>query len=203
MRWIAIPQIFLAPCLAFLLLHLDARKVIVIGLSTIAPAFAFGTQITSAWTEIDFIPFQLLQGIGQSMALTSVIYFFAKHVIMVHALTFGAIVQMTRLFGGQLGSTSIAVTQRILEQTHSNLRGQHVTLFDQETLSRINALARVAHSSTFSANQKVFSLKLAILNSVVRPQAIALGLATVYRVAAVCAVFGVILALTLRPPPVP
>ncbi|MFL9910389.1 hypothetical protein [Paraburkholderia sp. RL17-337-BIB-A] len=44
--------------------------VIVIGFSTIALAFAFGTQITSVWTEIDFIPFQLLQRIGQTMALT-------------------------------------------------------------------------------------------------------------------------------------
>ncbi|MFM0172070.1 hypothetical protein PQR33_22385 [Paraburkholderia sediminicola] len=203
LRWIAIRQIFLAPCVAFLLLHMDARMVIVIGISTIALAFAFGTHIPPAWTEIDFIPFQLLQGIEQTMALTSVIYFFARHVIMVHALTFGAIVQMTRLFGGQLGTTSIAVTQRILEQTRSNLLGRHVTLFDQETLSRINALPRVAHSSTFSASQEVFSLKLAILKPAVRTRSITLGLADVYRVAAVCAVVGVILALTLRPPPVP
>jgi DHA2 family multidrug resistance protein len=202
LRWIAIPQIFLAPCIAFLLLHMDARKVIVIGFSTVALAFAFGTQITSAWTEIDFIPFQLLQGLGQTMALTAVIYFFAKHVTMVHALTFGAIVQTTRLFGGQLGTTSIAVTQRIREQTHSNLLGQHVSLFDQETLSRINALAQVVHGSSFSASQEVFSLKLAILDSAIRIQSITLGLADVYRVAAVCAVAGVILALTLRPPPV-
>jgi MFS transporter, DHA2 family, multidrug resistance protein len=108
----------------------------------------------------------------------------------------------TCLFGGQLGTTSIAVAQCIREQTHSNLLGQHVTLFDQETLSLINALAPVAHSSTFSASQEVFSLKLAILDSAVRTQSITLGLAYVYRVA-VRAVVGVIPALTLRPPPVP
>ena len=38
---------------------------------------------------------------------------FGKHVTAEHALTFGAVVQTTRLLSGQLGTTSIAVIQRI------------------------------------------------------------------------------------------
>ena len=48
------------------------------GFVTVAIAFALGARLTSAWAEPDFIPSQLLQALGQTMALTSVIFFSAS-----------------------------------------------------------------------------------------------------------------------------
>jgi DHA2 family multidrug resistance protein len=203
LRWVAVPQILFAPCVAFMLLHFDARRVIAIGFATVALAFGLGTQLTPDWAEGNFIPSQLLQALGQTMALTSIIYFFAKHVTAEHALTFGAVVQTTRLFSGQLGTTSIAVTQRVMEQIHSNLLGLHVNLFSSETLERLTA-----HSSLFGVTLNgntadVPAGAIALLDRAVRVQATTLSLADNYQLAAACALCGIALTLLLRRAPAP
>lgn len=201
LRWIAIPQILFAPCVAYMLLHLDARRVITIGFATVALAFAMATQLTTDWAEGNFIPSQLLQALGQTMALTSIIYFFAKHITAEHALTFGAIVQTTRLFSGQLGTTSIAVTQRVMEQIHSNLLGLHVNLFDAPTLERLTAQGALFGASINGNPAAVPAGALALLDQAVRVQATTLSLADNYRLAALCALAGVALTLLLRRAP--
>ncbi|HDR9504064.1 MFS transporter [Burkholderia cepacia] len=198
LRWIAIPQLLFAPCVAWLLQRVDPRRLIVTGFVMVAFAFALGARLTPVWAEPDFIPSQLLQALGQTMALTSVIFFFGKHVTAEHALTFGAVVQTTRLLSGQLGTTSIAVIQRIMEATHSNLVGLHVTLSDPQTLERLRAGAAslVAHGATFAAgDQATYTL----LDRAVRVQATTLALADNFRVAMAFAIAGALIGLLLRP----
>ncbi|MGU7772670.1 MFS transporter [Burkholderia sp. MR1-5-21] len=198
LRWIAVPQFLFAPCVALLLQRVDPRRLIVTGFVMVAIAFALGSQLTSAWAEPDFIPSQLLQALGQTMALTSVIFFFGKHVTAEHALTFGAVVQTTRLLSGQLGTTSIAVVQRIMEATHSNRVGLHVTLSDPATLERLRAGAAslVAHGATFATGDHA---TVALLDRAVRVQATTLALADNFRVAMVCALAGALIGMVLRP----
>ncbi|UJH78407.1 hypothetical protein L0U95_32075 (plasmid) [Burkholderia cenocepacia] len=198
LRWIAIPQLLFAPCVALLLQRVDPRRLIVAGFAMVAIAFALGSRLTPVWAEPDFIPSQLLQALGQTMALTSVIFFFGKHVTAEHALTFGAVVQATRLLSGQLGTTSIAVIQRIREATHSNLVGLHVSLSDPETLERLRAGAAslVAHGATFATvNQAAYAL----VDRAVRVQATTLALADNFRVAMAFALAGALLGILLRP----
>ncbi|RQS35643.1 MFS transporter [Burkholderia sp. Bp8992] len=198
LRWIAIPQLLFAPCVAWLLQRVDPRRLIVAGFAMVAVAFALGARLTPVWAEPDFIPSQLIQALGQTMALTSVIFFFGKHVTAEHALTFGAVVQTTRLLSGQLGTTSIAVIQRIMEATHSNLVGLHVTLSDPQTLERLRAGAAslVSHGATFATGDQATYL---LLDRAVRVQATTLALADNFRVATAFAVAGVLIGMLLRP----
>ncbi|WP_157687217.1 MFS transporter [Burkholderia lata] len=198
LRWIAMPQFLFAPCVALLLQRFDSRRLIVIGFVMVAIAFALGSRLTSVWAEPDFIPSQLLQALGQTMALTSVIFFFGKHVTAEHALTFGAVVQTTRLLGGQLGTTSIAVVQRIMEATHSNRVGLHVALSDPVTLERlrVGAASLVTHGATFATGD---SGTYVLLDRAVRVQATTLALADNFRVAMTCAMVGALIGMMLRP----
>ncbi|KUZ98622.1 MFS transporter [Burkholderia ubonensis] len=198
LRWIAMPQLLFAPCVAWLLQRVDPRRLIVAGFVMVAVAFALGSRLTPVWAESDFIPSQMLQALGQTMALTSVVYFFGKHVTAEHALTFGAVVQTARLLSGQLGTTSIAVIQRIMEATHSNLVGLHVTLSDPETLERLRAGAAslVSHGATFTVGGQA---AYALLDRAVRVQATTLALADNFRVATAFAVAGVLIGMLLKP----
>ncbi|MDR6498553.1 MFS transporter [Burkholderia sp. DN3021] len=198
LRWIAMPQLLFAPCVAWLLQRVDPRRLIVAGFAMVAVAFALGARLTPVWAEPDFIPSQLLQALGQTMALTSVVFFFGKHATAEHVLTFGAVVQTTRLLSGQLGTTSIAVVQRIMEATHSNLVGLHVTLSDPQTLERLRAGAAllVSHGATFATGDQA---AYALLDRAVRIQATTLALADNFRVATAFAVAGVLIGLLLRP----
>lgn len=201
LRWIAVPQALFAPAVAFLLLRFDPRRLIKIGFAAVALAFALGTAITSVWAEPDFIPSQLLQALGQTMVLTSVIYFLGKHITAEHALTFGAVVQTTRLFSGQLGTTSIAVTQRIFEAVHSNLLGAHVDTLNPLTLERLLALPPAGGGWLASNPALAPTASLALLDHAVRTQAITLALADNYRLASACALAGIALALLLARKP--
>ncbi|MBB3259869.1 DHA2 family multidrug resistance protein [Paraburkholderia bannensis] len=197
LRWVAIPQFLFAPMVAMVLLRIDPRKIIVTGFATIALAFAMGSLITPDWAETQFIPSQLIQALGQTMALTSIIYYFSKHVTLQYALTFGAVVQTARLFGGQVGATSIGVLERVREQFHSNVLGLKVSLYDPLTVNRL-----VAESIPFGAAPQsaadIPGSAFALLDRAVRVQATTLALADNYRFAFACAVSGVCLALLLK-----
>ncbi|WP_321888220.1 MFS transporter [Paraburkholderia bannensis] len=197
LRWIAVPQALFAPSIAFMLLRIDPRLLIKTGFAAVAIAFALGTGITSVWAEADFIPSQLLQALGQTMVLTSVIYFLGKHVTAEHALTFGAVIQTTRLFSGQLGTTSLALTQRIFEVTNSQLLGTHVDAFNPLTLERLLALPSAGGAWLASNPSLAPAANLALLDHAVRTQAVTLALADNYRLAAACAITGIVCALLL------
>lgn len=198
LRWIALPQILFAPCVALLLLRVDARRVILIGFAVIALAFALGTQLTPDWAEGNFIPSQLLQALGQTMALTSIIFFFGKHVTAEHALTFGAVVQTTRLFSGQLGTTSIALTQRVTEQISSNALGIHLNVFDAQAVERVRQQALLLGVASDNNVALAPPAVFAMLDHAIRIQATTLALAENFRLAALCAVAGMLIALTLH-----
>jgi len=92
--------------------------------------------MTSVWHEPDFIAAQLTQAVGQTMCLTSLVFFAVQHFRPEDAMSFEACFQIARSFGGQLGTTAIQVFTRHAEQTHSQLLGSHVGTFDIEVLSR-------------------------------------------------------------------
>jgi len=200
LRWIAMPQILTAPLVAVLLLYFDARRLILAGFVIVATAFFLGSHITPDWVEGNFIPSQLLQAVGQTMVLTSTVYFLVKHLSPEYALTFGAIVQTVRLFGGQLGTTSIAYVERVREQVYSNVLGIHLNGYDLSSIQRI-----ATESGLFSAvPTNVLSAPLAayaLLDRAIRVQATTLALADNYRLAAAACVLGMLLALLLRRAP--
>lgn len=203
LRWVAIPQLLFAPCVAFMLLRVDPRRLIQIGFATVALAFSLGSQLTSAWAEGNFIASQLLQALGQTMVLTSVILFLGRHVTAEHALTFGAVVQTTRLFSGQLGVTSIAWTQRRFENLHSNLLGLHVDVFNPLTAERLAANSTLLDMASSGNPLLAPAGALALLDHATHVQAVTLALADNYRLAAVCAMAGLGLAFLLVRTPRP
>ena len=197
LRWIAMPQILAAPFVAVLLLRVDPRHLIMAGFSIVTFAFMLGTRITPAWAEHNFITSQLLQAIGQTMIMTSTIYFLIRHLTPEYALTFGALVQTARLFGGQLGSTSIAFVERVREQMHSNALGLHLNNFDMSAVQRMTMEG--ARLSPVPFDLSTIPLPVyALLDRAIRVQATTLALADNYRVAAGLGMLGFLIALLLR-----
>jgi MFS transporter, DHA2 family, multidrug resistance protein len=63
--------------------------------------------LTDQWVGEDFLPSQLMQAVGQSFGLTSLVWFALKHLEPSQVFTFGAMLQTGRLFGAELGSAFI------------------------------------------------------------------------------------------------
>ncbi|HVW00062.1 MAG TPA: MFS transporter, partial [Planctomycetaceae bacterium] len=77
--WIALPQLLVAPVVATILRVVDARLPMVFGFALIGAACFMAGQLTHDWAGNDFLPSQIVQAMGQSIALTSLIWFFLQH----------------------------------------------------------------------------------------------------------------------------
>jgi len=142
--WIAAPQLILCPLAALMLRRFDPRITAGIGLSMVGFAcmsVAYG--LTPSWGSEQFLPSQLMQAVGQSFALSGMVFIGVLNLRLEDALTFGAMLQTARLFGGELGSAFIATLTRVREQRASNLIGQHVQSGALDVQLRLQTYAHV------------------------------------------------------------
>jgi DHA2 family multidrug resistance protein len=143
--WVAAPQLIICPLAALILLRTDARLLACIGLMFITVACLMVAHgLTPIWGSTQFLPSQLLQAVGQSFALSGLIFFGIQHLKIEEALTFGAVLQVARLMGGEIGSAFVATWTRVREQVASNLIGQHVQTGAVEAAQRIHAYGVVS-----------------------------------------------------------
>jgi MFS transporter, DHA2 family, multidrug resistance protein len=142
--WVAAPQLILCPLAALMLRRTDARLVASIGFIFISVAcLMVAYNLTPIWGSFQFLPSQLLQAVGQSFALSGVIFVGILHLRPQDALTFGAVLQTARLMGGELGTALVTTTARVRGQVASNLIGQHVQVGDPDVLQRVRAYGAV------------------------------------------------------------
>lgn len=199
--WVALPQLIIAPCVAWLLNRIEARFAIGVGFAIAAAGFLLATGITSQWGESDFQMALLLQAVGETLELTAVIYFFAHHVGPADGITFGAIIQTARLFGGELGTSLLVMFTRKAEQWHSNLTGQHVQLGAPDTEQRVAAYASAVSHAT-QGTGAADTRGLALLSNSVRAQAYTLSILDGFLLAACVGTLALLVVLCLREAPV-
>lgn len=127
MVWIAIPQLVAAPIAALLLRRIDSRWIACTGLVAIGCAcWIVSNGITPQWGPQQFVPTQILQALGQMLALSGVIFTSVQFMKPASALTFGAMLQTSRLMGGEIGVAFTVTLVRIREQVSSNEIGRFV-----------------------------------------------------------------------------
>jgi MFS transporter, DHA2 family, multidrug resistance protein len=138
--WIALPQLIFCPLAALMLRRSDPRLVASIGFIFISVAcLMVAYNLTPVWGSDQFLPSQLLQSVGQSFALSGVVFFGVLHLRPQDALTFGAVLQTARLMGGEIGTAVVSTLARVRGQVASNLIGQHVQLGDAQVIQRVSA----------------------------------------------------------------
>jgi DHA2 family multidrug resistance protein len=140
--WVAAPQLIVCPLAAVMLRRMDPRLVSSIGFILISIAcLSVAHGLTPLWSSDQFLPSQLTQALGQSLALSGIVFFAVLHLRPQDALTLGAAIQTARLFGGQLGTAFIATLVRVRTQVASNHIGLNVRSGDQAVLDRLRLYA--------------------------------------------------------------
>lgn len=185
--WIAAPQVFLVLPLALLIQRIDPRWTLGTGAVLIAVACLMATQLTGAWATADFLPSQILQAAGQSLALTSLVALVAGTVRPEHAATIGAFMQTSRLLGGEVGVAFMQTFVRQREQIHSNLLGLHVQGQAGDTANRIAQYGR-ALGGHLATTTETAGAKMHLLATAVTQQASVLAFIDAFEVAAAVAI---------------
>jgi MFS transporter, DHA2 family, multidrug resistance protein len=198
--WIAAPQLLICFLAGYFLRRVDARIVAALGFLCICFAclwVAYG--LTPLWGSDQFIPSGLLQGVGQSFALSGTVFFAVLHLRPQDALSFGAAVQTARLFGGEVGQAFIATFVRVRGQIASNHLGQHIQIGDDQAIHRIQAYA--AATARVGDPDTATTRGAAVLNNVVHGMSITQGIIDAFVVIAAASAITVILIVTRRAAP--
>jgi DHA2 family multidrug resistance protein len=195
--WIAIPQLAICPVSAFLLTRTDPRIAPTIGLIGIGCAcLMVATGLTPSWGSEEFLPSQLLQALGQSLALSGIVFFAVLHLRPEYILTFGAMLQIARLMGGEVGQAFVSTFSRIREQRASNLLGSHLQAGTSEVVHRLQAyVGAVSRDGVADAASGT-----AVLGRLVRALATTQGVIDTYVAIAALAACGLVILVLLDPP---
>ncbi|HXZ14822.1 MAG TPA: MFS transporter, partial [Roseiarcus sp.] len=197
--WIAVPQLVIVLPLAALLKRVQGRSVLAFGSALIGIACLMATDLTSQWATNDFLPSQILQAIGQSFALTALIVMIVRSMNPADALTGGSLLQISRLFGGEIGTAFMQTFVRVREQIHSNLVGLHVQSLAVGTTDRLAAYRNAVGAHT--ADPGLASAQAAkLLASTVAQQASVLSYIDGFLAAAVGAFVCLLLVAAMRRP---
>jgi DHA2 family multidrug resistance protein len=197
--WIALPQFLLAPMVATILRFVDPRLPMALGFALVGVACFMGGQLTHDWAGGDFLPSQIVQAVGQSIGLTSLIWFILKHLQPSEAITFGAVLQTARLFGAELGTGFIQTFVRVREQVYSNLIGLHVTGGSLLTDERLQGYARTVFGRS-TGESEANARAAALLARAVQEQAYVLAYIDGFMIVGFSVIGVLLLMLTLRAP---
>jgi MFS transporter, DHA2 family, multidrug resistance protein len=200
--WIALPQLVLAPVVAMILRYVDPRPMMAVGFALVGCACFMAAQLTDQWAGVDFLPSQIVQAVGQSVGLTSLVWLALRHVRPDQILTFGAFLQTGRLLGAEFGAAFVQTFVRVREQVYSNLIGLHVaggaTLTDQRLLDYTHAvLARSIGQPEANARG------VGLLAHAVQVQAYVLAFVDAFMILGFAVIVVLVLMLFLRTPPSP
>ncbi len=195
--WIALPQLVICMVAAWMLRRFDSRISAGLGLCLVGLAcMTVAWTLTPAWGSDQFLVSQLLQAVGQSLALSGVVFNGVLHLRPQDALSFGATIQIARLFGGEVGASLITTWNRVREQRASNLIGLHV---QKGALDVQHRLADYQHVLT--AHGHPGTAAPALLSNVVRVMATTQSSIDGFVLVAAAAGLGLALFVLVVPPP--
>jgi DHA2 family multidrug resistance protein len=199
--WIVLPQLAIVLPLAGLLRQLNGRLVLAFGAGLIGVACWMAAGLTVEWATDDFLPSQVLQAIGQSFALTALVVLIVRTINPADALAIGCLIQISRLFGGELGTAFMQTFVRIREQIHSNLVGLHVDGTAELAIDRLTAYSNTI-GTYMTDPDHVDGVAARLLANTVTQQASVLAYIDGFMIAGIGAFVCLLLvALMHRPPP--
>jgi MFS transporter, DHA2 family, multidrug resistance protein len=181
LAWVALPQFVLGIAAMALMRRIDPRLILTAGFVLVGVACLLDARVTSVWAGPNFGIPQAAMAIGLALAFNSMVGSIILELIdtgalqrPVDVLTFAGFYQVTRLFGGEMGSTYMGHFIAVREQFHSNMLGLNVQLGNGLTGYRLLGLqhAFAPHSAGLSAVDRAAE----VLGLQVRQQAFTLAI---------------------------
>ncbi|VIO66255.1 Multidrug export protein EmrB [Bradyrhizobium ivorense] len=198
--YVALPLLIAVPAAVWLLRRIDARIVVLLGLTSFAIAAWMGTRITQEWAPANFIPMALVQAVGQGLTFTGLLIFVLSNANPARATAFVAYIQVMRLDVIEIAVTAMTTWLRVRQQVHSNLIGLHVFAEDGEVTRALGALTGkfVQHSA---AAETALARAMGTMASLVRREANVLSIIDGFQVAFWAAIIGLLLVSLMRAAP--
>ena len=193
LAWVALPQFVLGIAAMALMRRIDPRLILTVGFSLVGIACLLDARVTSVWAGPNFGIPQAVMAVGLALAFNSMVGAIVLELLdtgalkrPVDVLTFAGFFQVTRLLGGEMGSTFMGHFIAVREQFHSNMLGLNVQLGNGLTDSRLLGLQHAfsSHSTGLTAAGRAAE----VLGLQVRQQAFTLAISDSFLLVATCCV---------------
>jgi DHA2 family multidrug resistance protein len=193
LAWVALPQFVLGIAAMALMRRIDPRLILTAGFGLVGVACLLDARVTSVWAGPNFGISQAVMAVGLALAFNSMVGAIILELLdtgalkrPVDVLTFAGFFQVTRLFGGEMGSTFMGRFIAVREQFHSNMLGLNVQLGNTLTDSRLLGLqhAFASHSTGLTAAGRAAE----VLGLQIRQQAFTLAISDSFLLLATCCV---------------
>jgi DHA2 family multidrug resistance protein len=173
---VALPQLVLGFAVSLLLYQkwVDARLLLSAGLGLIAMACLSGAQLTSDWNRDQFVFTQVLQALGQPMAIVSMLFLITSVVQPAEGPFVAGTINGLRAFGSLAGAGLVTQFMTVCGRFHADVLLDHAATVDP-ALPNLPGPSLLAH--------------------IIGQQALVLSIADAYRVLAVLALLMIPLAL--------
>src|SRR5260370_35895437 len=142
--WVALPQFVLDVAAMALMRRIDPRLILTAGFGLVGVACLLQSRVTSVWSGPNFGISQAVMAVGLALAFNSMVGAIVLVIIdpggltrPADVLTFAGFFQVTRLFGGEMGSTFMGHFIAVREEFHSNILGLNGHLENSLTDSRL------------------------------------------------------------------
>jgi DHA2 family multidrug resistance protein len=199
--WIAAPQFLVCFLVALFLRRFDPRILASLGFTLIILAcLQVAHGLTPLWGSDQFLVSQLMQAMGQTFALSGIVFSAVLNMRPQDALSFGGGLQVARMMGGEIGTAFVTTLARVRGQVASNQIGQHVQVGAADVIHRIGAYA-AATSRADTGPAAATHRGVAILAATVRQSAITQGVIDSFVTIAVMSTVALILLVTLAQAP--
>jgi MFS transporter, DHA2 family, multidrug resistance protein len=189
--WVTLPQFVLGIAAMALMRRIDPRLILTAGFGLVGIACLIDARVTAVWAGPNFGIPQAVMAVGLALAFNSMVGSIVLELLdtgalkrPVDVLTFAGFFQITRLFGGEMGSTFMGHFIAVREQFHSNMLGLNVQLGNSLTDSRLLGLqhAFASHSTGLTAAGRASE----VLGLQVRQQAFTLAISDSFLLVATC-----------------
>jgi len=148
MAWVALPMFAMVWLVALLIIYVNSRLALVLGLTMGAICCLRWSTMDSSWSGNSFEIVELLLSLGLASAYIGLVGSIVLEALEAGALTsaanvatFSGFMHFMRLFGGQIGVVVMARFLAVREQFHDNMLGLYVQSGSWLTDQRVRMLA--------------------------------------------------------------
>jgi DHA2 family multidrug resistance protein len=188
LAWTGLPQLVIIPFVPFLMKRSDPRIVGFVGIAIFAASCFMNTTLSADNAGDQFLIPNIVRAIGQALVLTPISTITTAGIAPSEAGAASGLSNMLRNLGGAVGTATLATILTKREQFHSNVIGQSITLYSDETRRRIAGLTDYFASHGTVDRAAAQHEAMAAIGKIVHRQALIMAFSDTF------AVIGVVLA---------
>jgi len=188
LAWTGMPQLVIIPFVPFLMKRSDPRIVGFVGIAIFAASCFMNTTLSADNAGDQFLIPNIVRAIGQALVLTPISTITTAGIAPSEAGAASGLSNMLRNLGGAVGTATLATILTKREQFHSNVIGQSITLYSDETRRRIAGLTDYFASHGTVDRAAAQHEAMAAIGKIVHRQALIMAFSDTF------AVIGIVLA---------